>query len=325
MYRILSLSLFILLSVLQTKGADSTVRIELDSVQLIMGQVTTMHVNIVTDSRKPAQMIEIPDIITAGVEKHSESDADTTDLGNNRIEIKKDVVIQSFDSGVYLLPPVKVILPGGDTVSSNQVTLKVYPVATDTLSTIHPYATVSTVERQWSDYLPEWAVNYGWWIILAIVILAGLGYVYYRWLRPGKKAKAVKIEPPYVVAMREFRILNDEKLCEKGREKEFYTRLTDILRTYLEKRFGIYAMEMTSSQILDSINNNDETKPGQEMIKRILSMADFVKFAKARPLPEDNVKSLDYAVKFVEDTKPVPKPEEDHDKTTVIKPQDTTR
>lgn len=294
---------------LPLRGADSSVKIELDSVQLIMGNVTRLSVNIVTDANAPARMVEIPAVVTEGVEKHSETDADTADLGNNRIEIRKEVVLQSFDSGMYIIPPVKIVTPDGDTIASNQVTLKVYPCNTDTLTNIHPYAPVSTVERKLADYMPDWVIDYGWWILLAIAAVAALGFIWYKWLRQGKKPKAVKVEPPYNVAMREFKILDSEKLCEKGQEKEFYTRLTDILRTYLERRFGIYAMEMTSNQILEAINSNEETRPSQSQIERILRMADFVKFAKARPLPEDNVSSLNDAIRFVEDTKPVPKPE----------------
>ena len=72
-------------------------------------------------------------------------------------------------------------------------------------------------------------------------------------------------------------------------------------------------MEMTSRQILGSLKNNKETKDKREYIRQIVNMADFVKFAKVRPLPEDNIASYDNAVKFVEETKPLP-PVEDQDK-----------
>ena len=85
-----------------------------------------------------------------------------------------------------------------------------------------------------------------------------------------------------------------------------FTELTDILRTYLYRRFGINAMEMTSRQILAAISADKETKDKKPLVRQILDMADFVKFAKVRPLPADNIQSYENAVKFVEDTKPVP-------------------
>ncbi len=312
MYRLFLSTLCLLLSLGSIKGATSTIKVEIDSMQIFMGQVTRMHVNIVTDANRPARLVDLPDMIVEGVEKHSENDGDTTSLGNNRIEIKKEIVLQSFDSGVYIIPPLQLVGPSGDTILSNHVTLKVFPVPVDTLSNIHPYADVSTVERKLSDYVPQWVISYGWWILLGAALIAAAIFVYFRWLRPGRKPKAKKVEPPYEAAMRQFKILGDEHLCEKGQEKEFYTRLTDILRTYLERRFNIYAMEMTSTQIIEAIHRNEETNPNKELVERILRMADFVKFAKARPLPEDNIKSLAQAIKFVEDTKPVEKPEEEN-------------
>ena len=60
--------------------------------------------------------------------------------------------------------------------------------------------------------------------------------------------------------MQRLETLRTENLCDKGQEKEYYTRLTDILRSYLDTRFGINAMEMTSSQIVKSLRNNEETR-----------------------------------------------------------------
>ena len=74
----------------------------------------------------------------------------------------------------------------------------------------------------------------------------------------------------------------------------YFTELTDILRLYLYRRFGINAAEMTSRQILASLKKNKDTQDKRVYFRQILDMADFVKFAKVRPLPEDNVKA--YAV-----------------------------
>lgn len=105
--------------------------------------------------------------------------------------------------------------------------------------------------------------------------------------------------------MQQLSELKEAKLCEKGQEKEFYTRLTDILRVYIDTRFGINAMEMTSSQIIEALNSNEISKEPNKYMKQILETADFVKFAKVRPLPEDNTKSFNWATQFVVDTKPI--------------------
>ena len=65
-------------------------------------------------------------------------------------------------------------------------------------------------------------------------------------------------------------------------------------------------MEMTSGQILHALEINSETRMSRPAMNQILEMADFVKFAKVRPLPDDNVKVFNAAIKFVEATKPLP-------------------
>lgn len=67
---------------------------------------------------------------------------------------------------------------------------------------------------------------------------------------------------------------------------------------------------MTSTQIRHVLDNNEETRLSKENMNRVLETADFVKFAKVRPIPDDNVKAFNSAIQFVEDTKPQPEPEE---------------
>lgn len=305
-------NILLALSLLATSVAvagPTTIKATLDSVYIVMGQVTPLHVSIVQDAGAQINPLQIPDMIMPGVEKHSQTVPDTTDLGNNRLEIKQDIVLQSFDSGVYMLPPLQLV-QGGETIKSNQVVLKVVPVDVDTMKTVHDYAGVADVERNWLDYLPDWLLDYGIFIIIGLALIALAIFLYLRYFKGDRRAKAKKkAEPPYDVAMRELHRLDSEKLPERGEEKEFYTRLTEILRVYLSKRFGINAMEMTSSQILDAISKNEETRPSEQLIQQILEIADFVKFAKMRPLPTDNVASFTSALNFVENTKPVPKPE----------------
>lgn len=99
--------------------------------------------------------------------------------------------------------------------------------------------------------------------------------------------------------------LREEQLCEHGLQKEYYTRLTDILREYLDRRFGINAMEMTSTQIRHALNNSRDEIMSKQLVEQVLEISDFVKFAKAQPLGDDNVKAFEAARRFVEDTKPV--------------------
>lgn len=247
------------------------------------------------------------------VTRISPLEADTSDIHNGRIQIDQQLLLQSFDSGTYVLNPIRYV-QGNETIASNRLVLKVMPVPVDTLTTIHDYADVQDVDRRFVDYLPDFLVDYGLWI-LALIIVLGAGYYLYRRLsRKGVETKEkVIVIPPYELAIQELDSLRSDKLCEQGREREFYTRLTDILRQYLQGRFGINAMEMTSTQIRHMLQTNEETRLSKRNMDQVLETADFVKFAKVRPLPEDNTRSFNSAIQFVEDTKPLPPAQADDD------------
>lgn len=298
------------LSSMTSSAATHSVKASLDSAYLLMGRQTRLHLEIIEDKDAAGQLLIKGDTLVKEVEVIDMSQADTTDLGNNRVQIKRDLLIQSFDSGLYTLPPI-LYASGGDTSATDRLTLKVIPVSVDSLATIHTYAGVEEGESRWYDFMPDWITDYWGWYLLAAILIAG-GIVGYLLIT--KKGRAVilpakKPVPPYELAMRQLNELKEQHLCENGQEREFYTRLTEILRDYLARRFGINAMEMTSSQIVSILESNAETKLPNRYMKQILEIADFVKFAKVRPLPDDNVKAFSSAMQFVEDTRPLPEPE----------------
>ena len=93
--------------------------------------------------------------------------------------------------------------------------------------------------------------------------------------------------------------LAEKKLWQNGRDKEFHTELTEILRQYIEARFAVPAMEKTSDEILDELYELAESqKASLANLKQILSIADLVKFAKYHPYADENQL-------FVEQTKKV--------------------
>lgn len=294
-----------------TVSAQTSLKVSLDSAYLLMGKATPMHVELITSSSTQGQLLVPKDTICDKVEILKALKADTSDIGNGRIQINQELLLQSFDSGTYVLNPIRYV-QGNETVASNRLVLKVMPVPVDTLTTIHDYADVENVDRKFIDYLPDFLVDYGLWI-LALIIILGAGYYLFRRMSRNNgetKEKAIVI-PPYELALQELDSLRSDKLCEQGREREFYTRLTDILRQYLQGRFGINAMEMTSTQIRHMLQANDETRLSKRNMEQVLETADFVKFAKVRPLPEDNTRSFNSAMQFVEDTKPLPPVDQD--------------
>ena len=275
--------------------------VSIDSAAILIGEQTVLHLTVTADQDRPVQVIIPNDTLMAGVELLNLSKADSTQIENNRLVIKQDLLITSFDSALYLLPPLKVI-DGVDTVYSNQVALKVstLPVNAENPEEYFDIKQVWKPPFVWADYLP---ILLG--ILLVLLLAAVTWYGWKRWkeqksLIPFKKEEP-KL-PPHEQAIKELDAIKEQKLWQQGLNKAYYTQITETLRRYIDGRFGINAMEMTSGEILDLIRQNDEAKPLYENLRQILSLADFVKFAKMNPLPDENDLSLANAYRFVEQT-----------------------
>lgn len=305
-------------------GAQGVVSVKagIDSVDVLQGRLRTVQVEIIQDASVSGGRWNIdvaaqpaapgqeaaPAVLelTPGVELHTKGTPDTTALGNGRLQITRTLLVQPFDSGDVVLPPFEYVV-GADTFRSNPLAMKVYTADVDSMTTIHALAPAIAAPSHFWDWVPDWIADYWWAYLLCLVVLAG-AYVGWRiYSRGGLKAlakPAPKPVPPYERAINSLRTLRERKLCERGQEREFYTELTEILREYLEGRFGINAMEMTSTQIKNAVRANSTTARSSAQMNEILEMADFVKFAKMRPLPEDNQRTYAQAVNFVENTKP---------------------
>lgn len=290
--------------------AQTSVKASVDSSQITMGYQTAIKLDIVGNAKSTAQVEVDKKSFPTEIEIVDWAHGDTTDLGNDLVEIRQAVIIQSFDSGVYAIPPF-LLVNGPDTLRSNPLTLKVNPVDVSQMSDINPLAPPAGFISKWYDWLPDWLTDNWIWIVLGLLVIAG-GICAYLLLT---KKVAVSIMPqkkrlpPDQIAITRLNALKEAQLWEKGQEKEYYTRLIDILRDYLQERFGINAMEMTSTQILKALSANEETRLPHKYMQRVVEIADYVKFAKVRPLPDDNVRSFQNAMQFVEDTRPVIIPE----------------
>lgn len=292
--------------------------VSIDSAAILIGEQTMLHLTVTADQDRPVQVIIPNDTLMAGVELLNLSKADSTQIENNRLVIKQDLLITSFDSALYLLPPLKVI-DGVDTVYSNQVALKVstLPVNAENPEEYFDIKQVWKPPFVWADYLP---ILLG--ILLILLLAAAAWYGWKRWkeqksLIPFKKEEP-KL-PPHEQAIKELDAIREQKLWQQGLSKAYYTQITETLRRYIDGRFGINAMEMTSGEILDLIRQNDEAKPLYENLRQILSLADFVKFAKMNPLPDENDLSLANAYRFVEQTKPVEEEAKPAEESTELK------
>ena len=308
--------LFVLFFILVGLSTSANVKFKatLDSASLLMGNQTIIHVEIQQDATQNGKIINEPektsDIteLTKGIEFIRIVRNDTTIIDGNKKQINRDYLIQSFDSGAYLIPPFKYVI-GVDTFSTNELSLKVFPVKLDSAERatqqLINFAPIEEVNTKWHDSIPDWVIDY-WkiWLIVIVVILSLITiYILYR--KNKKISHAKVVIPPYELAMQKLLRLKSQRLCANGHEKEYYTLLIDILREYLDGRFGINAIEMTTTQILKALDSNIEVADKKDRLKEVLDIADFVKFAKVLPTSEENVKAFNDVESFVELTKPI--------------------
>lgn len=162
--------------------------------------------------------------------------------------------------------------------------------------------------KEFFFYIWRFIKNNYWWLIgIVFVVLVIIYFVFYY--SKGKQVFHIKVAPPepaHIIALRGLDLVKSDKLWLKSRVKDYYTDLTNILRKYLENRFDISAMDKTSAEILYMLKDTnylDESLVNS--LKEILERADFVKFAKSMPLPNENEKSLDMAYDIINRSKEI--------------------
>ena len=318
LHRVAAVALCLLSAALvaaQKPSAQATVQ----PTEILIGEQALINLKVITPKDKLIQFPVYEKEIVPGLEVIGMLPPDTV-VENNVMTVNFKYVVTSFDSTLYYVPHIPVF-DGTDTVFSNSFGLKVTsPELSDStlayLERMHKGETDSIDFNQlqltdikpvkkapfvWTDYL--WVL----WLVLGVILILGLiGFIIYLVLN--KKKKGYFFTPPYVLppherALSELDKLRSEKIWQQGREKEFYSRLTDILRGYIYERAGINAMEMTSGEILNEIRKTTEVDSVYENLKQVLSTADLVKFAKYKPYPDENDLSLVNAYFFVNQTR----------------------
>ncbi len=158
---------------------------------------------------------------------------------------------------------------------------------------LKPIMDIVPIIPVWRRYLP--------WI-LGVILIAGLifGIIWWR-KRRQKIEEYINIKPPHVVAEEEIRKLQSLKIFEKGQCKDFYFRLSEIIRRYIEKMRNFPAVEFTTEEIARRLKSETDRK-----IIPLLRQADLVKFADTVPTQARKEEDVDAALSYIRDTAPPP-------------------
>lgn len=148
-----------------------------------------------------------------------------------------------------------------------------------------------------------------WPFVLAGILLAGA--LAWFWLRRRRRrpaeaaaAPAVPPRPPHEVAYAELERLLSSGWLEAGRIKEFYVELAEIIRRYVEGRFGVDTFERTTTEILEALRLARLPVKATSLASEFFGVCDLVKFAKYRPGAEESRATVALAYKIIDETRP---------------------
>ena len=207
-------------------------------------------------------------------------------------EIIQKIIITSWDSGSYYIPPVKF----SATSKSNALIINVLLPNIDANSELKDIKGPLDDNIGWSDIWP--------WLLLTLIILLSI-FTYKKYFNKKKKTVVVKKNiqtPAHVLALNALKKLENKKLIDKKDIKEYYSSISEIIRRYIENRFNFPALELTTYEILNIITAIIK-KEESISLKNILEISDLVKFAKKIPDQNENIKNLNLATDFVKKTK----------------------
>ena len=311
---------FILLFIGQQLRAQVMVEARIDSMQILLGELTGVSLDVTCDAKS---QVEIPfyqpgQMITDYVPVLAMTPVDTMFLNDGqRMSLHCKYMITSYDvkplgDTLYNIPPLTVKVDGQEYQTHN-LALKVYSMPIDTLHLDQYFGpkTVMPAPFAWEDWrLVVWGSILFFLLVLCITILSVS-------LHTGKPIiqiirRKVK-QPAHKVALGEIERIKSERTWAQEDSKEYYTQLTDTLRTYIQDRYGFSAMEMTSGEIIERLTEENDEEALKEL-RELFQTADLVKFAKYQTLINENDANLMTALEYINQTKqevdPNQKPEE---------------
>jgi hypothetical protein len=221
--------------------------------------------------------------------------------GPASLNLKGGLTVTTFDEGVYVLPPLAVqrLSKDGvlDTLVFDPQKLEVMTMPVDT-ATFKPHDIKGQIlyPVTFRELLP--------WIAGSLALAALISLIVWLIIRYRRRhnPEYIKKDPPHIIALRKLDKFRGNKMWAPEKQKAFYSGITDALREYMAARYGISAMEMTTSEIFKDMKQTDAPEDLLAEMKDLFERADFVKFAKFTASEEENASALPVAVRFVTST-----------------------
>jgi hypothetical protein len=280
----------------------------LDTAIMRIGEQVTL--TLVVDYRPDERPVTVQwpvvgDTLTRLVEVVRRSTVDTiqpdAEIAPLAFQIVQRLILTSFDSGYHAIPPFKFLINGRPT-ETQALLLEVRTVELDSANALRDIRDI--IEPPFS--LLFWVQENAMWIggILALAMLAGILWWHLRKRPRTSPVLPVPVQqvPLHERILAELRTVEAERLWQQGMHKAYHSRVTDLLRSYIEERYGVPALERTTDELLQELRVSPLTRDQQTRLANMLRSADMVKFAKALPAPAENEQMMIGAIRLVEET-----------------------
>ena len=276
----------------------------LDSTTLFIGDQTDLHLRAIGEAGEQVTMPVLDKELIPGVEIVDRTIVDTISLKDGRVQYDQYLTVTSFEDSLFYIAPLPFV-SGDDTVWSDGLTLNV----------VQPFE-MDTTDMAITDIKGVYKAPIWWWGIfrwvLLAVLLAGVGVAGYYLItylqrrkleEAGNEVVTEPLRPAEEVALEKLDAIKEKKIWQQGQVKEYYTQLTDVVREYIARRFEVSSVEQTSDETLRDIRPLlSERKDLYDQLRKMLTLADLVKFAKWSTTPDENELSLRNAYTFVRET-----------------------
>jgi hypothetical protein len=221
---------------------------------------------------------------------------------------QQELVVTSFDSGVFYLPPIAGVFRNAngetETVLSNPIPITVHTVTPDSLG-LRPIKDIISEPVSWLDY--KWYIATGLGVILLIILI---NFFHKRKKKDSEEEAFVPYIPPHEKALSALDALEAEEVWQSGDIKQYESRISLIVRAYIEDKFSFPAQEWTTREIMQAMVSWKDKGVSLPVLQDILSQSDMTKFAKFAPTEEALKSQMTRSRKWILSTKDLAKEEE---------------
>jgi hypothetical protein len=275
----------------------------LDTAVLRIGEQVELLLSIDLPTDAPAGMVNWPvfgDTLINQLEVVRKGSVDSVQDAAG-LHLTQRIFLTSFDTGHWAIPPFTFMVSGSPR-ETRPLLIEVRNVALDDPKVQRPAKTIYEVPFSIGYWIRAHLVELLAGLGALVLIIAGLFYLTRKRKTVPAPVVEAPMEPVHLRTLRSLRELDASRLWQQGEHKAYHSRITDLLRSYIEERYQVPAMESSTDELLQELGVSPMNNEQRTHLENMLRLADLVKFAKAKPTPAENEQMMAGAIRFVEAT-----------------------